>query len=517
MTNNYLHIRTMKKTLLLAALFAAGFGANAQEPQPLPDGTPAPDFTMTDINNETHTLHADYLDQGKTVIMDVSATWCGPCWGYHGTHALADLYEAYGPEGSDEVMVLFVEGDPGTSVESIYGTNTAEDVSVTQGNWTIGSPYPIIDDATGDLGEDYSIVYFPTVYQICSDTKVTKLVNQMTAVQLRNSINICQPLTGVPNHGMINPPTSVIRLCESGDATDIQAKLKNFGNNNITTATVELRKDGVMVATTEYTGNLAQFGNAANINFDDIVLEEGAEYTVNLITINGATPHNAELTEAPITFEVASTGENNMIEVVVYTDLYAHEASWQIKDASGDVVAEGGDYEEGPLEYGGGGPDANTDIHEWVTLPVGDAQCYTVVLKDAFGDGWMYIGEGGNADENHGIEIYSSGELVYQKWVGNFGSTLNNTSAFRTLGVLGNEEVEETTFAMYPNPTTGIINFTTSEPVDVTVMDITGKVVFTAKEINNGGIINLGSLQSGVYVAKINGASGERTEKLVIK
>jgi hypothetical protein len=42
-------------------------------------------------------------------------------------------------------------------------------------------------------------------------------------------------------------------------------------------------------------------------------------------------------------------------------------------------------------------------------------------------------------------------------------------------------------------------------------------VVFNAKGINNGDAVNLGSLQSGMYIAKINGASSERTEKIVIK
>lgn len=48
-------------------------------------------------------------------------------------------------------------------------------------------------------------------------------------------------------------------------------------------------------------------------------------------------------------------------------------------------------------------------------------------------------------------------------------------------------------------------------------MDLTGKVVFTAAEINDGGTINLSTLSSGMYVAKVSGASFEKVEKLVIK
>src|SRR5690606_27460594 len=99
--------------------------------------------------------------------IDISATWCGPCWNYHSSHALADLYESYGPGGSDEVVVLFIEGDPTTSVSSIYGVNVPSDQSSTQGNWTVGSPYPIID--SGAIADLYDINAFPTIFRICPD------------------------------------------------------------------------------------------------------------------------------------------------------------------------------------------------------------------------------------------------------------------------------------------------------------------------------------------------------------
>ena len=39
----------------------------------LPNGSVAPDFTATDVNGNQHRLY-DYLDQGYTVILDISAT-----------------------------------------------------------------------------------------------------------------------------------------------------------------------------------------------------------------------------------------------------------------------------------------------------------------------------------------------------------------------------------------------------------------------------------------------------------
>ena len=70
----------------------------------------APNWTLTDIDGNSHTLY-DYLDEGKTVVIDFSTTWCGPCWNYHQSHALKDVYNSYGPNGTDEMMVFWIEGD----------------------------------------------------------------------------------------------------------------------------------------------------------------------------------------------------------------------------------------------------------------------------------------------------------------------------------------------------------------------------------------------------------------------
>ncbi len=62
-------------------------------------GQTAPDFTITDTDGNTHTLYADYLDQGKTVLIKVFFTNCPPC------NIIAplveDLYQDWGAGNND--------------------------------------------------------------------------------------------------------------------------------------------------------------------------------------------------------------------------------------------------------------------------------------------------------------------------------------------------------------------------------------------------------------------------------
>lgn len=141
----------MKKALLLIFSCFVFFSAEAQF------GT-APDFTVEDINGNTHNLY-DILDSGKIVIVDVSATWCGPCWSNHQAHILEDVYLKYGPEAMNLVEVIFYEGDPATTQADLEGTG-----GNTLGDWIAGTTYPIVNETPLQLDLSiYAPQGFPTV------------------------------------------------------------------------------------------------------------------------------------------------------------------------------------------------------------------------------------------------------------------------------------------------------------------------------------------------------------------
>lgn len=77
-------IKYLQRIALLVSFFGA-YNVSAQL---------APDFTITDSDGNEHTLYADYLNQGKTVLIEIFFTTCPPC------NAIAPyiepLYEEWG-------------------------------------------------------------------------------------------------------------------------------------------------------------------------------------------------------------------------------------------------------------------------------------------------------------------------------------------------------------------------------------------------------------------------------------
>lgn len=129
----------------------------------LPSGTIAPAFSVTDLDGNTHDLYS-YLNNGVSVVIDVSATWCGPCWSYHNSGTLENFYNSYGPGGTGDVMVIFAEGDPSTNLECLYGPSGC--VGGTQGNWVAGTPYPITHTGGPTIASLYQIAAYPTIFMI---------------------------------------------------------------------------------------------------------------------------------------------------------------------------------------------------------------------------------------------------------------------------------------------------------------------------------------------------------------
>lgn len=265
----------MKKLFtLLAFAMVLSLSTRAQ----LADNSIAPDWTLRDINGTTHNLYW-YLDQGYTVYMDVSAAWCGPCWSYHNTHALRDLYEQHGPSGypsvvsttTDDVMVFFIEGEGTNTLAQLNGTSSGTARSTfSQGNWVAGTTYPIID--TTVLNTPYNIRYFPTVYKICPNRLITEVGGQ-TATNLYAMVASCPPAATLSNDPLMVSYTGAnLSLCGS---LAVSGLIQNHGTSTLTSATIKAYQGATEIGSYNWSGSLASY-QTATVSLGTLTVVPGA-------------------------------------------------------------------------------------------------------------------------------------------------------------------------------------------------------------------------------------------------
>jgi len=224
---------------------------------------------------------------GYTIFLDVSATWCHPCWEYHIGGALDSLWQQHGPAGApgvdpyttNDVFVIFVQGEATSHLAEFYGEippATAGSASVetpyatcTQGNWVAGTPFPMVDDTTStdpNYGTDqllslWHIAYFPTVYMICRNKLVTVLTQPTPSEAYAAAQASCPanpPATGSGVDVAATPYTgNSFFVCNANPAVSFQ----NYSTtSSITTATVTVTDGtGATVATYPWTGSLGPY------------------------------------------------------------------------------------------------------------------------------------------------------------------------------------------------------------------------------------------------------------------
>jgi Secretion system C-terminal sorting domain len=504
----------MKKftTFLFSLLITAS--AFAQ----MPSGSIAPNFTGVDINGNSWNLY-DILNSGKSVIMDVSATWCGPCWAYHQSGALEQLYDAHGPAGDDKLMVLWVEGDPTTNTSCLSGSAGCN--NTTQGNWVANTGFPIIDDAT--IGDLYQIAYFPTIYLICPNRIVTE-PGQLSAAELWTKASECSQPTGA-NNAQVASLKSGLQLNEfCGTAQPAPSfYLINMGTENMTSATISMKMNGNPIETINWTGDLASYGNDI-VNFNQFEMTETGSVLVEVLNVNGAADADISNNSETIDFTAAPSFNKQKVVLKIKTDPYGEEFYWELHDDQGNVLDHGGNEAIGP-DGGGQFSSAPADpsayapsvtIRDTLLLPANG--CYSMLFVDGYGDGLC------SAQGNGYYKMYNIGSAANVLIEGTcFGAT--EIRPFGTTGVSNVEDVISTAdFDVYPSPASDILNvdyvLNKKAAVQITITNTLGQVVKSQASENQGEgyqleVLKINDLARGIYLVNLRTEAGLVTKKFV--
>ena len=490
----------MKQFLPFFLFLCALSVSNAQ----LDSGSKLPgNIKTTDIKGKEVDIFAD-LDAGRTVILDVFATWCSPCWSFHESGVLKELHKKYGPTGTNTVSIYGIEGDNDTTLDDL---TTESDNS--WGDWTEGVNYSIINS---DLFNNLlKIPGFPTIYVIRPDRTLMEVPYTM-----RQSLEVWETL--VKGEKQNNAVFTDIQI--SPKAFCVQSNLPavslvNIGNGPITNITLDLKKNGVSNSKTYTFITPVKVFELFDVTLEGAKITETSDINITITAVNGVSSDPSEAALIETDYYRPLIKKDKLI-VKFTTDFYPGETSWQLKDNKNRIL-KAVQYNPGDEdEDGGGGADALKTFTYEIPIVNTDITCMTFTTKDSYGDGMLYFRE-----EDHwpGVEFYNGdNELIKPVLVSDFFfgttqggavATTNSYVAADFTSSLDDQDFVEN-LNVYPNPVGDILNIDltikSGLDYDVFVTDIMGAAVTNISK--NTNFLHVADLSSGLYFLNVRTKEG---------
>jgi len=492
-----------------------------------------PAFTTYDFRDteQQHPISLQaWLDSGFSVVVDYSCCWCGPCWNLHEAGVLEGYYDRFGPNGTNEMRVIWIEIEATNTTAQITGTSTNQNHDgATWGDWTLGGtvPYPMADDrnalncCSGLYAGTVPTVFFiaPNGYYRDIYGETDGIYSYDTAACNANMANILQnyPRAGqTPIVDIIAPTTAVngsnvnftANIVSVDPVTSINWTFQGATTTSATTAnaTTSWATDGTYTVTLEVTNANGTTTKTATIqiiswNWGNTMTYSSTGELINRIGTGGGAFEWGAMFPAQFI---------NNRPFMKRVDFFAALAGNYTVN-----IYQGGDDAPATKIYNRTVNVTSSQLNDWVSVNMSGA-----VPLEQNKNLWVTIGTT-NLDYPACAEVFS-GDLngswvgLQNQWMhiqeaGDFDLTwmvraTTGATANEGINTLDNAEIN-----LYPNPTTGMVRVDVEGLNSIEVIDMTGRVVMTS----NQNSFDMSSLSNGVYMVRINTVNGNAMQKVV--
>ncbi len=495
----------MKKTLLLLMTVFSLSSLMAQ----MADGTVLSNtITGEDVvTGETIDLF-EWLDDDKTVIVDVFTTWCGPCWSFHQSGMLENLYDQYGPEGTDVLRIVGAEADASTTMEDLMGTG-----SNTAGNWLEGVHYNIIDNAS--WSSYFNVGYYPSIFVI----RPNRGVFHMYGDEYRANINDPAWWDRALGQSDADDMLATVKV-PTGSKCDpqeqVQVDMFNFGTSTISTASFDVEINGASEDPMLFTGDLEPFRKQVYLSSPITIPQGETAMTVTSAMINDSTiPEDNVVSDSGVMYY--SPVEETSFFIKVHTDADPEQTSGKVYDHNGQTIKSFGPFETTD-EY------KTFEYHVTLPFPQDEIDCIKILVFDGNADGMANWD--GSSNVMPGIEIADSeGNTIkpviepLEAWsINRIDNAINAISS-------SNEDVSIVTdLVVNPNPVSDQLmvdlNVSSAQNIQLTMYNAMGQQVIVRNLQANEGFqqqrIDVSNFDNGLYTVQTLSDSGIRSVKVLV-
>lgn len=237
---------------LIALYFLFYFTKTEAQLTTLKVGDLAPDFTVTDLHGHTHTL-SQYTYDGKYVVVDLFAYWCGPCKST--APIIEKFYKKYGCN-SGNTIVIGLESD-GTNNQLIDFDKSAKLDSL--------NTYPAASGLNGGAAiavAAYNPYAFPTIVLISPSGKLLNIDIW--------PLDIVGDLENAFPNGVLSPQNCSVAIPETDQDKNLISLYPNPAKENVLLNLNLTWKTNVLVSAYNIKGQLVyekQFVNVSEKNF----------------------------------------------------------------------------------------------------------------------------------------------------------------------------------------------------------------------------------------------------------